>query len=307
MQQFRDMGVSGAAQLAKLLTATDAELEKLAQKMKAGVDLSVEVRANFVGENVESDLEQAMKPIKEKLAEYKELFEHGMLTQEQFDQLTKPLLDQLGANIGEQIEERKTELKEQLEAYNKAFSEGMLTQEQFDQLTKPIYKELDNLTNNMDIIEKSMRSEVESALIEAQKEAEKADRVGRAMAESVAAGIEANKDKIKDVIVQSVEDGIEAAKAAAEIAGVSPFGNKTSSTTTDRRSGQQHIIDNAKEHAYTPTARDYSYIYGGNSNTSNANTYNSSNIINFNQPIQTPAQVVRAIINRQKQDAQSFS
>ena len=336
IEQFREMGVEGAAQLAKLLQSSDKELEAFAKKMQEGQDLAFEVTANVSGEDALSEIDKFKNQVKEKLAELQELYRSGMLTDEQLEELSKPLLDSLGLNVEKQLEEQKEKLMTKLEFFKTQLAAGMITEEQFKEMARPIYNEIANVENELKDIEGAATAEVEKAIEASKAAAEQSKDVGTAMAEGIKKGIEENSDEVSKTMVKVVTDAIGAGREALQIRSPSKTAEEkigkwimpgiaegilesSKEAVAAMRSVMGQLIDggasaidtrkytdlveNAKASAYTAVG--HSIGMGGDSYDSHE--YHGSQTINFFTKTESPGEIARKLKAVQKQQAIAFS
>ena len=284
VEQFRQMGIEGAAQLQQLMNATDEELAALAAKVQEGLKLSVEVGLEVSGADLTTQFEEQLAPIQAQLEGYKKLFEGGLISQEQFEGLTAPLLEEFKA-----VEEEAGAASAAVNAeMNAAYDSAMTVAGNAGSIgTAMVDGIAAGITSGGSGISSALIKELNDAMkegkdaIESKSPSKKTKRlIGKPMIQGVGVGI--------------IEDG---KKAAEDMKMVLKYIIRTGEMET------RELIDNARAPAYS--GRENSTI-GHLISSSNSYDQRYNQVVNFYTPVESPSAVARKIKEVQKLVAQNF-
>lgn len=98
LEQLRQMGVQGSEQVAAMVAMTDEQLKELADTAARNANIAFTVTMEVEGADAALvELDRQIGAISSQIADYSKLFEGGLISEEQFKELTAPLEAELRA------------------------------------------------------------------------------------------------------------------------------------------------------------------------------------------------------------------
>ena len=284
VEQFRQMGIEGAAQLQQLMNATDEELAALAAKVQEGLKLSVEVGLEVSGGDLTTQFEEQLAPIQAQLEGYKKLFEGGLISQEQFEGLTAPLLEEFNA-VQEEAGAASAAVSAEMAA---ATAAGQAAAAEAGSIGTAM---VDGIASGI----AASGSGIADALVAAVN-----DGIAAAKdAAEIHSPSRLTKRTIGKPLIQGIGSGIveDGKRAAEDMKMVLKYIIRTGEMET------RELIDNARAPAYS--GRENSTI-GHLISSSNSYDQRYNQVVNFYTPVESPSAVARKIKEIQKSVALNF-
>lgn len=96
LEQLKNMGIEGSQQVAAMVAMTDEQLKQLADQAAYSAQIAFTVTMEVEGADAAMvELDKQIGAIQSQINDYSKLFESGLISEEQFSELTAPLEEQL--------------------------------------------------------------------------------------------------------------------------------------------------------------------------------------------------------------------
>lgn len=96
LEQLKNMGIEGSQQVAAMVAMTDEQLKQLADQAAYSAQIAFTVTMEVEGADAAMvELDKQIGAIQSQIDDYSKLFESGLISEEQFSELTAPLEEQL--------------------------------------------------------------------------------------------------------------------------------------------------------------------------------------------------------------------